>query len=136
MNWLNIISDGIAMAVIFALTLCLVSYIDPQAFTKMYPLGIQKIAPPIPPKGAHTKRIMLFSLWTFTIIFGIISNLSSGAESFGQLFLVAYIQMFIVDMGDFFGWNILYSELPRAEFLYTEQIGRGGSMCYYTFKKR
>lgn len=32
--------------------------------------------------------------------------------------------------------DILYSELPKAEFLYTEQIGRGGSMCDYTFKKR
>ncbi|MBQ3160624.1 MAG: L-2-amino-thiazoline-4-carboxylic acid hydrolase [Oscillospiraceae bacterium] len=32
--------------------------------------------------------------------------------------------------------DILYSELPRAQFLYTEQIGRGGSMCDYTFKKR
>ncbi len=32
--------------------------------------------------------------------------------------------------------NILYSELPRAQFLYTEQIGTGGSMCDYTFKKR
>ncbi len=32
--------------------------------------------------------------------------------------------------------DILYSNLPRAEFLYTEQIGRGGNMCDYTFKKR
>ncbi len=32
--------------------------------------------------------------------------------------------------------DILYSELPKAEFLYTEQIGRGGSMCDYTFKER
>lgn len=32
--------------------------------------------------------------------------------------------------------DILYSELPRAQFLYTEQIGTGGSMCDYTFKKR
>lgn len=32
--------------------------------------------------------------------------------------------------------DILYSELPRAQFLYTEQIGRGGSMCDYTFRKR
>ncbi|MBQ8195332.1 MAG: L-2-amino-thiazoline-4-carboxylic acid hydrolase [Oscillospiraceae bacterium] len=32
--------------------------------------------------------------------------------------------------------DILYSNLPRAEFLYTEQIGRGGRMCDYTFKKR
>ena len=32
--------------------------------------------------------------------------------------------------------DILYSELPGAEFLYTEQIGTGGSMCDYTFKKR
>lgn len=32
--------------------------------------------------------------------------------------------------------DILYSELPKAQFLYTEQIGTGGSMCDYTFKKR
>ncbi|MBQ8781965.1 MAG: L-2-amino-thiazoline-4-carboxylic acid hydrolase [Oscillospiraceae bacterium] len=32
--------------------------------------------------------------------------------------------------------DILYSKLPRAQFLYTEQIGRGGNMCDYTFKKR
>ena len=33
-------------------------------------------------------------------------------------------------------YDILYSALPRAEFIYTQQIGRGGSMCDYTFKKR
>lgn len=54
MNWTRIILDGVAMSVIFALTLCLVSYIDPQAFTKMYPLDIQKMAPPIPEKSAKT----------------------------------------------------------------------------------
>lgn len=32
--------------------------------------------------------------------------------------------------------DLMYSLLPRAEFIYTEQIGRGGSMCDYTFKKR
>ena len=32
--------------------------------------------------------------------------------------------------------DILYSNLPGAEFLYTEQIGTGGSMCDYSFKKR
>lgn len=32
--------------------------------------------------------------------------------------------------------DLLYSELPRAEFIYTEQIGRNGNMCDYTFKKR
>lgn len=32
--------------------------------------------------------------------------------------------------------DLMYSTLPRAEFIYTGQIGRGGSMCDYTFKKR
>jgi len=32
--------------------------------------------------------------------------------------------------------DILYSNLPRAEFLYTQQIGTGGTMCDYTFRKR
>ena len=32
--------------------------------------------------------------------------------------------------------DILYSNLPGAEFLYTQQIGTGGSMCDYSFKKK
>ena len=31
---------------------------------------------------------------------------------------------------------MMYSVLPRAEFLYTQQIGRGGTMCDYSFRKR
>ena len=32
--------------------------------------------------------------------------------------------------------DMMYSVLPRAEFLYTQQIGRGGTMCDYSFRKR
>lgn len=32
--------------------------------------------------------------------------------------------------------DILYSNLPRAEFLYTEQIGTGGKVCDYSYRKR
>lgn len=32
--------------------------------------------------------------------------------------------------------DMMYSMLPRAEFLYTQQIGRGGTMCDYSFRKR
>ena len=32
--------------------------------------------------------------------------------------------------------DILYSDLPGAEFLYTQQIGTGGSMCDYSFRKK
>ena len=32
--------------------------------------------------------------------------------------------------------DILYSNLPRAEFVYSQQIGNGGSMCDYSYKKR
>ena len=32
--------------------------------------------------------------------------------------------------------DILYSDLPRAEFIYTQQIGNGGNMCDYSYKKR
>ncbi len=32
--------------------------------------------------------------------------------------------------------DILYSNLPCAEFTYTEQIGTGGTMCDYSFIKR
>ena len=32
--------------------------------------------------------------------------------------------------------DILYNDLPGAEFTYTEQIGTGGSMCDYSFIKK
>ncbi|MBQ8966608.1 L-2-amino-thiazoline-4-carboxylic acid hydrolase [Ruminococcus sp.] len=32
--------------------------------------------------------------------------------------------------------DILYSDLPRAAFTYTQQIGNGGKMCDYSYKKR
>lgn len=32
--------------------------------------------------------------------------------------------------------DILYSELPGADFIYTQQIGCGGSCCDYTYKKK
>ena len=32
--------------------------------------------------------------------------------------------------------DILYSDLPRAEFLYTQQIGTGGKVCDYSYRKR
>ena len=32
--------------------------------------------------------------------------------------------------------DMMYSALSRAEFLYTQQIGRGGTMCDYSFRKR
>ena len=32
--------------------------------------------------------------------------------------------------------DILYSDLPRADFLYSQQIGNGGTMCDYTFRRK
>lgn len=125
--WLHVILYGLAMAVIFALTLCLVSYIDPQAFTKMYPPAIQKIAPQIPPESRKTEITMLVCLWTFMMFLSITSNYLSGVRGFEQLFLAGYIQFFMVDMGDFFGWNILFRE-KMGQKLYLP--GTEGSELY------
>ena len=32
--------------------------------------------------------------------------------------------------------DILYSDLPRVDFLYSQQIGNGGTMCDYTFRRK
>jgi hypothetical protein len=32
--------------------------------------------------------------------------------------------------------DILYSDLPRADFLYSQQIGNGGTVCDYTFRRK
>mgnify|MGYP003491158709 FL=1 len=108
--WFHVVLYGLAMSVIFTLTLCLVSYIDPQSFTKMYPPAIQKIAPPIPAESRKIEVTMLICLWTFMVLFSIISNYLSGVRGFGQLFLAGYIQFFMVDMGDFFFFFIFFRE--------------------------
>ena len=108
--WFHVILDGLAMSLVFTLTLCLVSYMDPQAFTRMYPLGIQKIAPPIPKDSNRRKNLMLTLLWSFVLLFSIASNYLNGVRGFWPLFLAGYVQLFLVDMGDFFGWNILFRE--------------------------
>lgn len=127
MMWLHVILDGIAMGAVFALTLCTVSSVDPQAFTKMYPLGIQRIAPPMPEKSVRTKKKMLWTLWLFTIFFGILSTYFIGVRGFGKLFLAGYIQMFIVDMADLIGWNIIFREKMGKKL---ELPGTEGSELY------
>lgn len=32
--------------------------------------------------------------------------------------------------------DLLYSDLPGADFLYTEQLGTGGKMCDYIFREK
>ena len=32
--------------------------------------------------------------------------------------------------------DTLYSDLPRADFLYSQQIGNGGTMCDYKFRRK
>lgn len=70
---------------------------------------------------------MLRLLWSFVIAFSIISNYLTGIRGFGQLFLAGYIQMFMVDMGDFFGWNILFREKMGRRL---ELPGTEGSELY------
>lgn len=127
MSWLHVLLDGIAMGVIFALTLCMVSSVDPRAFTKMYPLGIQKIAPPIPEKSRRTKKKMLWMLWVFTITFGVLSNFLTGVRGFWNLFIAGYVQMFLVDMADLIGWNIIFREKMGRKL---ELPGTEGSELY------
>lgn len=127
MVWLHVVLDGIAMGGIFALTLCLVSLLDPQSFTRMYPIGIQKIAPKIPEDSNKRKNKMLLILWPAVLIFSICSTFLLGIRGFKALFLAGYIQMFCVDMADFFGWNILFREKMGRKL---ELPGTEGSELY------
>ena len=109
MNILRVIIDGIFMSAVFNLSAGLLVAINPVIFTTSYPKKLQEIAP----KNPHATKHQL--LWMALVVapvdlFGIFSTYMQGIEGFWTLFLVGYIQWFIINLGDFFGLDLYLRE--------------------------
>lgn len=102
MNWLRIILDGIVMSAVFNLATGLILAVDPVIFTTAYPKELQKAAPKNPKAAKHKLLFTLLVIAPVTL-FGIFSAYEAGIRGFWSLFLAAYIEFFIVNLGDFFG---------------------------------
>ncbi len=128
MNWLRILLDGLFMSGFFNLATGLILAVNPVILTTAYPKEIQKIAPKNPNAAKHKLLFTLLVIVPVTL-FGILSAYEAGIRGFWPLFLTAYIEFFMVNLGDFFGLDCyLKSKLGRR----FELPGTYGHPCYQT----
>ena len=126
MDWMRAILDGVMMSAYFNLATGLLLVIDPRIFTTAFPKPIQQIAPPNP----HEKRDKgLFTLLVIlpVFLFGTLSACKAGITGFWPLFWMGYVEWFCVNLGDFFGLDILLREKMGRRM---ELPGTEGSELY------
>lgn len=122
MIWSRTILDGIVMCVIFNVTVALLWILSPNSFSRMLPPEIQKVAPKRTMREILVLACVLYPLYIGLIAYAIISAYQAGASGFWNLFWMGYIEMFFINLGDFFGldWWLRAKCKERVVILGTE----------------
>ena len=126
MDLLRIFIDGLMMSAWFNLATGMLLAINPVIFTTSFPRELQKAAPPNPhalrDKGLFTLLVILP-----VVLFGSLSAWMHGLTGFWTLFRAGYAQWFLVNLGDFFGLDLLLREHLGDR---CELPGTHGHPCY------
>ncbi len=131
MNWLRVILDGIAMSAAFNLGIAVFWSCRPSSFTGMFPKELQELAPPMNNGDKKHLTVMYLTVYLPVLLYGVISAWNGEIDGFWNLFLASFIQAFLINLGDFFGLDILFREkmgtrlqLPGTEGheLYTRKM--------------
>ena len=126
MQILRVLLDGLAMSAAFNLATGLLMVMNPAFFTTCYPKPLQKIAP----KNPHAVRDkLLFTSFVIlpVTLFGVIGAYLAGFQGFWPLFWVGYGEWFLVNLGDFFGLDLLLREKMGTRI---QLPGTEGHWCY------
>ena len=126
MDYLRIFLDGLAMSAAFNLATGLLLVIDPVIFTTSYPKELQKLAPKNPNAQRHKLLFTAFVILPVTL-FGVFSAHHAGVRGFWPLFWTGYLEWFVVNLGDFFGLDLLLREKMGQRL---ELPGTEGHPCY------
>ncbi|MBQ8556103.1 MAG: hypothetical protein IJ438_09570 [Clostridia bacterium] len=110
MNWFRVLLDGVMVSAVFNLGVGLCMLIRPAAFTDMYPRDIQRIAPKMTKADRRFEATMLLILYPVLIAWMVLSAQEAGIEGFWPLFWTTYVQMMLVNLGDFFGLDWYFRE--------------------------
>ncbi len=113
MNWLRTILDGIAVCLIFNMTVALLWMLIPNAFSKMLPPEIRKAAPKRKKKEVAILATVLYPLYILIFIYMAVSARQAGVSGFWNLFWTGYVEMFFVNLGDFFGLDCFFRGLVK-----------------------
>lgn len=101
MNWLRIVLDGVAMAVVFNAVVGVFWFIVPHAYARMLPKEIKRAAAPYTKKELVQLALVIYPLFLGVIVWMILSAYSVHTQGFWNLFWTAYIEMLFVNFGDF-----------------------------------
>lgn len=101
MDWLRTILDGVAMSLIFNMTVGLFFFIMPHAYAHMLPKAIKEAAAPYTAKELRNLALVIYPLYIGVIAWMILSAHSAGIQGFWNLFWTAYVEMLFVNFGDF-----------------------------------
>ena len=108
MAWTRTILDGILLCLVFNLTVAVTWIFIPGAFSKMLPKEIRLAAPPRKKKEVIILASVLYPLYILIFAYMIVSAHLAGVTGFWHLFWTGYIEMFFVNLGDFFGLDWWY----------------------------
>lgn len=111
MNWMRTILDGLIMSAVFNIGIALFMTVFTEAFAaEMYPKEIKEMAPHLKTVSKKPIKMMYAFLYLPVFVYGILSALNAGVTGFWTLFLMGYIECFLMNIGDFFGLDILFRE--------------------------
>lgn len=113
MVWTRTILDGIALCLIFNITVALMWMIVPNAFSSMLPPEIRKASPKRKKKEIIILAGVLYPLYIFLFVYMAVSARQAGVSGFKYLFWTGYIEMFFVNLGDFFGLDWFFRGLMK-----------------------
>lgn len=102
------ILDGILLCIIFNTIVALTWNFIPDAFSKMLPKEIRMAAPPRKKKEVLILAAVLYPLCILIFAYMIYSAHLAGVSGFWNLFWTGYIEMFFINMGDFWGLDYWY----------------------------
>ena len=108
MVWTRTILDGIMLCLVFNLTIAVLWLFVPCAFSKMLPKEIRLAAPPRKKKEVIILASVLYPLYILIFAYMIVSAHLAGVTGFCNLFWTGYIEMFFINLGDFFGLDWWY----------------------------
>ncbi|MDO5424622.1 MAG: hypothetical protein Q4F41_12930 [Eubacteriales bacterium] len=113
MIWERVILDGIAVCLVFNVAVALLWMLVPNAFSKMMPPEIRKAAPKRGKGEVAVLAGVLYPLYILIFVYMAVSARQAGISGFWNLFWTGYVEMFFVNLGDFFGLDWFFRGLVK-----------------------
>ncbi|MCM1543211.1 MAG: hypothetical protein NC121_18415 [Blautia sp.] len=117
MVWERTVLDGIAVCAVFNVTVALLWLLMPNAFSKMLPPEIRKAAPKRKKKELVRLAGVLYPLYILIFVYMAVSARQAGVAGFRNLFWTGCVEMFFVNLGDFFGLDLLFRGIVKRKGL-------------------